>query len=745
MRGEATEALRALAGPASVLAFVLAVSLLYLLPSAGPARAQSYDENAPTLISADEVTHDDNLGVVTASGNVEISQSGRVLLADTVTYNQRTEVVTASGDVTLMEPGGEVLFADFVELTEDMREGFIRDIRVLLTDRSRLAAVSGLRSGGRRTLFKKGVFSPCELCREDPTRAPLWQIKAVEVEHDQEERMIKYRDAWMEMFGVPIFYTPYFEHPDPTVERKSGFLAPSFGSSETLGATFQQPYYWAIATDKDLTVAPIFTSKQSIVAAGEYRHLFPSGRLDVRASATQADRVAKDGTLESDKFRGHIDGQVRYEFTDTWRGGADVQLAVDDTYLRVYNFSDDSTLTNRLFAEGFNGRNYAAINNYYFQGLRSTDRQPESPIILPMLDYNFVSEPGAGGGRYSFDGNLLVLTREQGRDSRRLSTAAAWELPFTSPIGDIYTFTARAQGDVYWVNGVVEGSDEVNSSGPTESDVTGRFFPQLAVNWRYPWVRSSASVHQVVEPIAQVVLAPNGSNPTLIPNEDSLDFEFDETNLFSLNRFPGTDRIDPGSRVDYGVRWSASGDEGGYVSAFLGQSYRLSEPDVFPEGSGVEDDLSDIVGQVQIAPTHELDIIYRTRIDRDDFVARRNELSVLAGPPILNLNLNYTFVDSQADQTEFPDREQVDWTLSSKISRYWSLYGGQLIDIEENDTRQIAVGALYADECFTISAKFQRDFFSDREIEPEDSFFITVNFKHLGGFTSGALGTGDSQ
>ena len=745
MRGAAIRALGALAGPAFASALVLAAAWLHLALEAAPARAQDIDRGAPTLISADEVTYDDTLAVVTATGNVEISQKDRVLLADTVTYNQRTEVVSAAGNVTLMEPNGEVVFADFVELTDDMREGFIRDIRILLTDRSRLAAVSGLRSGGRKTVFTKGVFSPCELCREDPTKAPLWQIKAIEVEHDQEERMIKYRDAWMEMFGVPVFYTPYFEHPDPTVERKSGFLAPSFGSSETLGATLQQPYYWAIATDKDLTVAPIVTTKQSVVAAGEYRHLFPSGRLDLRVSATQADRVASDGTTEADRFRGHIDGNLRYEFTDTWRGGTDVQLATDDTYLRVYNFSDERTLINRLYAEGFNGRNYASINNYYFKGLRTTDRQAESPIILPMLDYNFVSEPGAGGGRYSFDGNMLVLTREEGRDSRRLSTAVAWELPFTSPIGDIYTFTARAQGDVYWVNGVLQASDEVNPAGPTESDVTGRFFPQLAVNWRYPWVSTTGSVHQVVEPIGQVVLAPNGSNPAQIPNEDSLDFEFDETNLFSLNRFPGIDRIDPGSRLDYGVRWSASGDEGGYVTAFLGQSYRLSEPDVFPEGSGVEGKLSDIVGQVQLAPVDDLDIMFRTRIDRDDFVAKRNELEVVAGPPMLNLNLSYTFVDSQIGQSEFNDREEVNWILSSRVSRYWSLFGGQLIDLEENDTRQITAGAIYADECFTISATIQRDFFSDREIEPEDSFFVTINFKHLGGFTSGALNAGASE
>ena len=105
--------------------------------------------------------------------------------------------------------------------------------------------------------------------------------------------------------------------------------------------------------------------------------------------------------------------------------------------------------------------------------------------------------------------------------------------------------------------------------------------------------------------MVQVVLAPGGANPDEIPNEDSLDFEFDDTNLFSLNRFPGRDRVDPGSRVDYGLKWTANGEEGGFVSAFLGQSYRLNEPDIFPEGSGISDQLSDLVGRVQVAPIHQ--------------------------------------------------------------------------------------------------------------------------------------------
>ena len=719
-----------------------ALSLLILLASA--ALAQTAAENllpddVPALISADQVTYDENLGVVTASGNVEISQQDRILLADSISYNLRTNVVTASGNISLLEPTGEVFFADFVELTDDMREGFVRDIRILLTDRSRLAAAQGTRSGGNKTLMERAVYSPCELCREDPTRAPLWQLKAVEVEHDQEDKVIRYRDAWMEIFGVPVVYTPYFEHPDPTVKRKSGFLAPTIGSSEVLGVTYQQPYYWAIAPDKDATIAPIITTKQSVVMAGEYRQLFTNGELSFRGSGTIVDREDSDGTTEDDELRGHIDSSGRFDIDETWRWGFDAQRTTDDTYLRVYNFSSDRALTSRAFVEGLTGRDYMAANAYAFQGLREADRDKESPIVLPMLDYNYVSEPGAAGGRYTVDANLLALTRREGRDSRRLSAAVGWELPYIGPEGGLYNIVARVQGDGYWVNKVDENSNDVDPSGDTFSGVTGRVFPQLALNWRYPWVRHGDVLQQVIEPVAQVVFAPNGSNPGKIPNEDSLDFEFDDTNLFSLNRFPGLDRVDSGSRFDYGIRWTGTTDAGSYASAFVGESYRLSEADIFSKGSGVEDNLSDIVGRVQVRPAEGLDLLYRFRLDKDDFSAQRNEIDLLVGPPALNLSLGYISVKAvegeveEDDTDSFGDREEVTWKLNSQLSRYWSASGGQRIDLEEGETLSSNIGLIYHDECFLIQTIVERTFFSDREIEPEDSFFVNVVFKHLGG------------
>ncbi len=697
----------------------------------GPAIPQELQE-LPILFSADEITYDEALGIVTARGNVEINQGGRTLLADTVSYNQRSGVVTAAGNVRLIELDGTVYFAEYVELSDDLREGFIRDIGVLMADGTRIAAASGTRREGRVTVFRKAVFSPCELCRDDPSKPPLWQIKADEVVHDQEERSLTYRNARLEFYGVPVAYTPYFKHPDPTVDRQSGFLAPTFGSSSTLGLTLEAPYYWNIAPDRDATFEPIFTTKQSVVLAGEYRELFPKGRFELSGSGTFADREKGNGETQSNEFRGHVDSTGRFAINDTWRWGFDVERASDDTYLRLYNFSDTSSLTSNLFTESLRGRNYFAVNGFVYQGLREENNNEEFPIILPLIDYNFLSEPDSLGGRYSLDTNLGVLSRIEGRDTRRLSVKGGWEVPFVGPIGDLYRISASVQADGYWVDDFDPDNPVVDPPGDPGPELAGRFFPQIAAQWRYPLARASDWGHQVVEPVVQVVAAPDWANNHDIPNEDSVDFEFDDSNLLSLNRFPGVDRVDPGSRVDYGLQWTLSSPFIGEASAFLGQSFRLDNDNAFAKGSGLEDDLSDFVGRIRLVPQEDIDLSYRFRIDKDDLTAERHELDLSIGPPALDLDLSYVFLSDDLATDEFDTREELAFRLSSQLNENWSMQGAHRRDLQDNNALSTSVGLTYLDECFFITVEGKRTYYEDRDIDQEDSVMIKLVFKHLG-------------
>lgn len=716
----------------SIAAFL---ACLLALTVAGLAAAQELPSRAPVLLSADQITYDETIGVVVATGNVEVAQGGRVLLADTVSYNERAGTVTASGNVSLLEPTGEVMFANYVELTDDMKDGVITNIRLLLSDRSRAAAAVGRRVGGTRTELDKAVFSPCNLCKEDPMRPPLWQLKAVKVVHDQESKTIEYRDAWMEIYGVPVMYTPYLSHPDPTVKRKSGFLSPSFGLSEELGFHTQVPYFWAISTDKDATIAPIFTGRQGLVMVGQYRQRLVDGELQLDGSATYAERgQVKAGSEKVEKeFRGHIDALGRFDIDDHWRWGFDVDRATDKTYLRLYDFSNARTLTSRLFAEGFHARNYASLKAFAFQGLRDSDDNGEQPIVAPLFDYNVVTEPSPYGGYYTLDLNGMALSRVDGRDSRRLSARGGWTLPYTAPAGDIYTLSATIQVDGYHVGDVDPSSEDPDSEGDTETSFEGRVFPQLTFDWRYPFVRRHQGFHQIIEPVAGIVVGPNGGNPSEIPNEDSRDLEFDDTNLFEGNRFTGLDRVDGGQRVNYGLRWSLIGDGGGYTSVFLGQSYAFSDNDEFEVGSGLEEQLSDIVGRVQVSPNRYLDLLYRFRFNSDDLDAQRNEVDLRVGPPALNLNLTYAFLgEEQGVEAEFGKREELAATLSSRFTDNWSGYIAARRDLVDDSWLAYGLGLAYEDECFALRGSAVQSFYEDEEIEPETKFLVSVSFKYLG-------------
>ncbi|MHC8509806.1 MAG: LPS-assembly protein LptD [Rhodospirillales bacterium] len=695
---------------AAALALALASA-----PAAGAALAQ----NAPNMIEfrADVLSHDRDLNITTATGNVEIRHDGRTLLADAVSYNRNDDIMTASGGVTLLEESGEVFFIDYIELTGDMRDGVAENMHMILSDGARMAARGGRRIGGDSE-FRQAVYSPCELCEENPSDAPLWQLKSVRVYHDKAGKRIKYEDMWMEIAGVPVMYTPYMAHPDPTVKRQSGFLTPGFGTSSNLGKVIRTPYFWAIDRHRDATIAPFYASKEGPGADMEYRQRMSDGELNMEAS------VALDN--ESDT-RGHVDLETRFDVDDNWRWGFDVHRTTDDTYMARYGISHPSTLDSQVFAEGFYGRSYVSVSGHMFQGLSAEDRPDETPVILPLIDFEYVGEPARHGGRFGVEGNLAALDRKDDLDTRRLSLRPYWHLPYTAPAGDIYDVTLTVKADAYHVDDHLLPGNEGTYSG-----ISGRVVPEASFGWRYPFIARQESSHQVIEPIARLYLAPNGGNKDTIPNEDSQAFEFDTSNLFASSRFSGVDRVEGGARIHYGARWGVYGNEGGRTEVMFGQSYRpRRDSTTFADNTGLEDNFSDLVGRVLILPNEFFDLNYRTRLDKSSLSARRHEVNSTFGVPALRASTDYLFFDRAAD-SEFPSREEISAGLSSQLSRNWSANTSYVRDQAAGKTRSIGLNLTYEDECLIFRAEALRQFYYDRELEPENSLFFRITFKTLG-------------
>jgi LPS-assembly protein len=700
---------------------VAAVGLsLLMLGWIGPAYAQERLgalKDAPVLLSADQVTHDRDLGIVTAKGNVEISTDENSLLADSVSYNLKQDVITATGNVVLMDQRGEVTFVNYFELTGDLKNGFAKDIRLLMSDKSRMAALTGRRIGGTRAELDKAVYSPCKTCEERPENAPLWQIKAEKVTHDQDEREIVYRDATFEFFGIPIAYTPYLSHPDPSVKRRSGFLIPTVGYNKNLGARYLQPYFWNISPHEDVTLTPMVALDENPMLAGEHRRRFVNGETLTRGSLTHA----KDG-----QTRGHIDARGLFDLNEAWRAGYLLERSTDDTYQRIYGFRTPRPwLTSRPYIEGFSPRTYVLGEGMAFQGLRQDYVQDRSAIILPHLLYSHTSEPGKIGGHWDFDTSALSLQRLKGDEMQRVATRTGWNLPFQGGLGDQYKFSASMRADGYRT---------VAESAAQPDGFTGRAVPQAALEWRFPFQRSEASgSSHVVEPVVVGIASPHGGNPARIPNEDSRYLELSDSNIFEPNRFPGFDRLETGPRINFGGRWRYVAANNLAAGALLGQSYRMKPDSALSRDTGLDDNFSDYVGRFDFQPSSNINLAYRYRLDKDDLSPHRQEITAAVGPPLLRLSADYLFYDRVRDRSEFGDRHQIAVGISSALTQYWRLSVNTLIDLTEGGgPLSTSVSATYEDECFLYSAIVGRNYTYDRDFQGGFTLLFRFSFKNLG-------------
>ena len=683
----------------------------------------------PVGFTADEVRYDRERGIVTATGNVEAWQNDHVLRADQITFDRNTDVAAASGHVTIIEPDGQVLFSDYAELTQGMREGVIKHMSALLAENGRLVANGARRTEGKINELSRAVYSTCNLCKKDPTKAPLWQLRAREAVQDQVNKRIEYRDAVLDIYGIPVAWFPYFWHVDPSVKRASGFLIPSYGNSNQIGTFVQVPYYWAIDQNSDATFVGNINTGQYFNLDSLYRRRFNDGTLSVDLGVG----------YDQGKPQAAVFAKGSFNYDETWRYGFDINRASSAVYLRDYKFNNHADVLNSsLYAEGFGVGAYSRLDALAYQGLVASITQSKLPYVLPRYKYSYVGETDGLGGRLSVDTENFNILRATGTNTQRLAVSARWDRPFSGALGEQYKLTLRTDAALYNATGLNENPNYA----PTSSATTARAQPNVALEMRWPFMREGWG-RQVIEPILQVVAGPNagGLRKQRIPNEDSLDFEFTDQNLFSINKFPGIDRQEGGLRLNAGLHlnWTAAGMS---VDQLIGQSYRTHADDSFPIGSGLDHRTSDVVTRTTVTPASWFDLTGRTRLDRRDLSLRFADLQGTTGTELFRLSAGYLYSNTNPyyyyDQATVPvsyftPRNEIVLGATGKYDRYrFSAYGRR--DLQLNKTVAAGVRATYEDECFIFDANVSRRYTSLNGDNGATLVLFQVTFKTVGQF-----------
>jgi len=731
------------------------LALLALLVAAlpcTPALAQqalagraAVSRDAPSYYQADAVEYDRERGIVTLTGHVEFWQGERMLLADKVTYDRNSGVAAAIGHVVLLEADGQTVFADYAELTQGMKDGVLAGMRAVLAENGRLAANGARRTDARVNELSRAVYSTCDLCPTDPSRAPLWQLRAREVIQDKDNQRIEYHDAVLDIFGVPVFYSPFLAHPDPTKKRASGILVPSIGYSKRLGTYVAVPYYWAIDDSSDATITPLLATRNGPAVDLDYRRRFNNGRITIDSSVANYHPSGGRGGAA-----GHVFAKGLFAIDDTWRWGFDINRASSLRYMRDFRVQNwQPVLASQLYLEGFGQGSYTRIDARSYQGLASTVIARRLPLIAPFYQYSYAGEPDRLGGRIGVDFDILNIMRTEGTTTRRARLSTTWERPAVDRLGGVWNLMLRLDSAAY----AASQFDQLPNFAAIRQTNASQAMPTAALQWRFPLVRDAGDWgNQVIEPILQIAAGPRGASylrsRTRMPNEDSFDFEFTDSNLFALNRFPGIDRLEGGVRAAGALRGAWNFPSGAKLEGLVGQSWRVARDTSFPAASGLRDTASDIVGRVSVSPANWLDVTSRQRFDRRSLQPRFVDALASFGPERLRLTGGYIYTttnpfmffdNAAALNAPTKPRNEGTLTVAARLTDHWRVSAYARRDLRTAKGVSDGMRLAYEDECFIFDVSLARRHVSINGDNGATIVLFQLTFKTVGQFGFNAL------
>lgn len=712
-------------------------------PPPPPSEEQLPASDDEVQFSSNTLEYDSEADVVIATGDVRMFRRGDRLRADKVTWNRKTGQVLAEGNIAVTNPEGDVAYGDRIDLTDSLKDGVVENMLVVLEQGGRLAANRGTRSETGVVTLEGAAYTPCPVVDDEGCpKEPSWKIQALRVVYDPAAKRVRYTGARIDLLGL-VLPLPTFSHPVGG-GSDSGLLAPDVRLDRVNGLTVAVPYYFRLAPNRDLTVTPrLFTNALPMLQAS-YRELGDLGAFTVEGWGTYSRRsddfnfTGSGGTENA--FRGYLDANGGFQLDPNWSVTSSVRLASDRTFLRRYDISRDDRLRNLAEVRRIDRDSLFTIRSWAVQSLRVSDDQGMQPFALPEIDWRRRWDDVLGG-RLQTQLNTLALTRADGQDTQRAFASARWDMRRITRWGQEVTFTAFGRGDVY------HSDDNQLTVVPRyrgEDGFQTRAIGAVAVDVAWPLIGGFGTGTQRITPRVQVVASPRIRNLDL-PNEDARAVDLEDSNLFALNRFPGYDRFEDTTRFTYGLDYALD-LPGVAVAATIGQSYRLTDREsILPDGTGLSDKFSDIVGRTTVRFRDFVALTHRYRLDKGTLGFRRNEVDATVGSRQTYAQVGYLRLNRNITELaeDLSDREEVRVAGRVAFARHWSAFGSTVIDLTDRNEDPLSLadgfeplrhrlGVLYSDDCLELGVTWRRDYATTGDARRGNSFLLTLNLTNLG-------------
>ena len=555
-------------------------------------------------------------------------------------------------------------------------------------------------SDQEKSLIKKGVFTTCKIKKDD---CPPWQFKSEEILHDKNKKTIYYKNAWLEIYDKPVFYFPKFFHPDPTVKRQSGFLAPRFESSSSLGDSVSVPYYKVISDNKDLTFSPKIYGTNEGLFQNEYR------QQNKNSSHILDFSLKKDNNSSKSHFFSRTLANLNLSYFQNSELEFNIETTSDDNYLKSHKIkssitNNNSLLNSFLLFKGNKEDLYLEAKIEAYEDLTKEKSSDKYQYLLPSFELS-----------KSFKKNLTLISNgyQKNYDTNVYEKVLINDLKYSS------VPRINSNGFVNKINVLLKNvTTESENSNEYSESFRSQNFGSLLYDISYPMKKDGSKFDSFLTGKASFMYSPNKNK-----NLKNLDRKIDIKNIFSQNRLSLNNSVEGGQSITFGGEYELIDKKNNSIlTAGLASVLRDVSDSKLPTKSTINNKSSDFIGSLDIKPNNNFNIAYNFSVDND--FSSTNYNLIKADLTINKFVTTFEFLqeDDEVGSENYYSNE-IKFLLDNSNSLKYRTRRNKKTDL----TEYYNLIYEYKNDCLTAAIQYNKDYYSDKDLEPNEEIFFSIS------------------
>jgi LPS-assembly protein len=575
----------------------------------------------------------------------------------------------------------------------------------------------------QKTKFTKSIFTLCDYRKND--KCPPWSLQAKEMLHDKKKKTIYYNNAVIKVYDFPILFLPKLSHPDPTVDRRSGFLIPSFSDSKNLGAGFDIPYFWALDKDKDFTLRNKLFASENPLFLGEYRQAFKKSNLILDFGYTEG--YKKTTTTKKSGDKSHFFSKFIKNFKGKNNSDNNIELTVqnvsNDKYLKLYKIKSNLIEYEKDILE--NSFTFNRENENSFLGFKASAYETlkdgyndKYEYILPDVIFDRNLFASNKYGNLDLTSNLNIHNYDTNKFTKFLVNDLDWKFKTNN-------FASGLKGN--WIGKLKNVNYETKNTSEYKDDPETEFFGALGYLSKIDLFKNNNNNNYLLTPKMLLRYAPGNMR------KDNTKFKLNNKNIFSLDRLNSYNNFENGLSATLGFDYEVKNNEK-ELNFSIGQIINKKENQDMPSSSSLDEKLSDLVGNANIKINNSLDFDYNFALDQNYKDLNYNEIG-------FNFDLNpIKFdIDYLQEKKHIGNQEYFKTNLEYSKGNNGLFAFEMKRNIITNSSEYYNLSYEYLNDCLRAGLVYRREFYNDSELESENSLMFKITLTPFGDIRSPAF------